>query len=104
MRLTLLLLVDALRHDYVERTQFLRALAGAGATARLREDFGFVPRAAYFGGLSPEQYGFTNMYCCDPVASPFGIARGPPASRLGRTVEDCPHHAGLDRRRAHRRV
>lgn len=87
-RLTLVLLVDALRHDYVERTTALRRLAASGTTGRLREDFGFVPRAAYFGGLSPEEYGFTNMYCADPAASPFGVARGLPSSRFGSEVEE----------------
>src|SRR5262245_28223102 len=46
--LTLLLLVDALRPDYVARAPALKGLAAASATGRLRECFGFVPRAAYF--------------------------------------------------------
>src|SRR6185369_1740114 len=86
-RLTLLLLVDALRPDYVARAPYLKHLAASGATGVLRECFGFVPRAAYFGGLNAEQYGFTNMYCFDPVGSPFGLARTLPASPAGAMVE-----------------
>src|SRR5437667_10008811 len=83
-RLTLLLLVDALRADYVTRAPYLKHLAGISATGVLRECFGFVPRAAYFGGLGAEQYGFTNMYCFDPVESPFSMARALPSSRAAR--------------------
>src|ERR1051326_8370404 len=86
-RLTLLLLVDALRPDDVARAPGLKRLAAASATGALRECFGFVPRAAYFGGLDAEQYGFTNMYCFDPARSPFGLARALPASRADAVLE-----------------
>ena len=86
--LTLLLLIDACRRDYLDRTSFLRRLAEDSRYGALREDFGFVPRAAYFGGLTPGQFGFTNMFCFDPAASPFGVARGLPSSRLGRVAEE----------------
>lgn len=85
--LTLLLLVDALRPDYVARTQFLKQFAATSSTGVLRECFGFVPRAAYFGGLSAEQYGFTNMFCFDPAHSPFTMASALPASPAGATIE-----------------
>jgi hypothetical protein len=103
-RLTLLVLVDAFRHDYVERTRYIRRIASVGARGRLREDFGFVPRAAYFGGLTPAQSGFTNMYCYDPGATPFGIARGLPASRWGRAVEDLLGLRGFVDSEARRRL
>jgi hypothetical protein len=74
--LTLMVLIDALRPDYVGQTRFLRDLARQSATGQLRECFGFVPRAAYFGGLSAEQFGFTNMFCYDPAQSPFKAAPG----------------------------
>ena len=86
--LTLLLLIDAFRRDYVDRTSHIRQLASEGRAGALKEDFGFVPRAAYFGGLTPAQSGFTNMFCFDPAASPFGVARGVPSSTQGRIVED----------------
>src|SRR5438477_7586327 len=86
-RLTLLLLVDALRPDYVTWAPYLKHLAGLSATGVLRECFGFVPRAAYFGGLNAEQYGFTNMYCCNPAESPFTMARTLPSSQVGAMVE-----------------
>ena len=73
-RLTLCVLLDAFRPDYLRHAPYLRAIAG-DAPAELREPFGFLPRAAYFGGLTPEQVGFTNMYVYDPEDSPFGMAR-----------------------------
>jgi hypothetical protein len=79
--LTLLLLVDAFRPDYLRDAPFLSQLAERSVTGRLRETFGFLPRAAYFGGLSAEQFGFTNMFCCDMARSPFAVARWlPPAA------------------------
>lgn len=75
-RLTLVLLLDAFRFDYVGRTSFIRDLASRSRQGAMREHFGFLPRAAYFGGLDPGEAGFTNMFCCDPEASPFGLARG----------------------------
>jgi hypothetical protein len=75
-RLTLVLLLDAFRPDYVGRTSFIRDLASRSRHGAMREHFGFLPRAAYFGGLDPSEAGFTNMFCCDPEASPFGVARG----------------------------
>jgi predicted AlkP superfamily pyrophosphatase or phosphodiesterase len=80
--LTLLLMVDAFRPDYLRDAPFLRSLAATGATGRLREPFGFLPHAAYFAGLSPEQYGYTNLWCYDPRRSPFSLARRLPAGSL----------------------
>ncbi len=74
-KLVLGILLDAFRHDYLRHTNFLRKLAGKSFTGKLREQFGFCPRAAYFGGLEPGQSGFTNMYWLDPARSPFSIAR-----------------------------
>lgn len=75
-RLTLLLFVDALRPDYVERTQFLKSLAADSGTGQLRERFGFVQHPAYFGGIP--DFPFTNQYCFDPDRSPFQMARALP--------------------------
>lgn len=84
---TLMLLVDALRADYVERMPFLRSLAERSAVGALRECFGFVPRQAYFGGLDASTYGYTNMYRHDPAASPFRAARGVAMP----VMEECRH-------------
>lgn len=73
-QLTLMILVDALRPDYLMHAPYLRGLAAQSATGVFREGFGFVPRQAYFGGLSTAEYGFTNMYCFDPDQSPFRSA------------------------------
>ena len=78
-----MLLIDAFRADYVQYTPYIRGLTMAGAGGVCRECFGFVPRAAYFGGLSPAEYGFSNMYCFDPDNSPFSIAGSLPADLTG---------------------
>lgn len=83
--LVLAVLVDAFKPEYLRHAPFLRGLASHGWTGRLREDFGFVPRAAYFGGLDAGAYGFTNMFALDPSASPFRAARGLP--RVGPWLE-----------------
>lgn len=80
-RLTLCLLLDAFRPDYLRHAPYLRGLGGG--RAELREPFGFLPRAAYFGGLTPAEAGFTNMYAYDPSRSPFGLARAFSASTAG---------------------
>jgi hypothetical protein len=56
----------------------MRTLAATSRVGTMREYFGFLPRAGYFGGLGPSDTGFTNMYSCDPAGSPFGMARGLP--------------------------
>jgi hypothetical protein len=73
--MTLLLLLDAFRPDYLRHTPFIRSLAQESATGFMRECFGFLPRAAYFGGLDAAQSGFTNMYCFDPENSVFSSTR-----------------------------
>lgn len=96
-RLTLTLLVDAFRPDYLRYAPFIRSLAGAGA-GELREPFGFLPRAAYFGGLTPEQYGYSNMYAFDPARSPFQVARALPTRRCGaHALEALDVRAFIDR-------
>jgi hypothetical protein len=73
--MVLFLLVDAFRASYLPRTKYLRRLAGQGALGSLREPFGFLPRAAYFAGLTPSEFGFSNIFSCNPAKSPFGMAR-----------------------------
>lgn len=99
-----MVLVDALRADYVQRTTHLQRRATAAATGALRECFGFVPRAAYFAGLDAEQYGFTNMFCFDPERSPFGVARSLPASSRGAVVEGAVGLRGFVEEQARAKV
>jgi hypothetical protein len=68
-------LVDALRHDYVSRTRFLRELADRSLVGQLEEPFGFCPRGAYFGGRSMAGQGFTHLFHFDPDRSVFGWTR-----------------------------
>jgi predicted AlkP superfamily pyrophosphatase or phosphodiesterase len=74
-KMLLVILLDAFRHDYLRHTRYLRSLAHTSLIGRLREPFGFCPRAAYFGGIEPSQSGFTNMFWLDPENSPFSLAK-----------------------------
>lgn len=68
-------LVDALRHDYVGRTRFLRRIAAESVTGQIEEPFGFCPRGAWFGGLTMAAQGYTNLFRYDPANSPFAFTR-----------------------------
>lgn len=56
-RLVMMVMVDALRHDYItaEDAPFLHRMAQSGVRGSLAPSFGFEPDAAYFAGLSPEE-------------------------------------------------
>lgn len=97
-RLTLLILVDAFRPDYLRDAPRLRRLAGEAETGRLREPFGFVPRAAYFGGLSPEALGYSNMFRQADGDTPFAAAAGLPPAAIDALGPPMPVRAFLDRR------
>jgi len=53
----LMIMVDALRHDYIteEDAPFLHSLAQKGAYGSLIPSFGFEPDGAYLAGLDPEE-------------------------------------------------
>lgn len=53
----LMVMVDALRHDYVtpQDAPFLHAMGVAGRMGSLAPSFGFEPDAAYFAGLTPQE-------------------------------------------------
>jgi len=75
-------LLDAFRPDYLNRSRFLKKLSRRTALGELEEPFGFVPRPAYFGGLTPSEYGATNMFLHDPEDSPFGMAKFLPEKEI----------------------
>jgi hypothetical protein len=56
-RTVLMVMVDALRHDYVteEDAPFLHGLAHRGGHGSLVPSFGFEPDGAYLAGLDPEE-------------------------------------------------
>ncbi len=74
------ILVDALNPVYLVHMPSLAKLAREGTSGRMREPLGFTPREAYFGGLSPNEVGYTHMF--RPHASgafnPFSLAKGIP--------------------------
>ena len=77
----LLLLLDAFRPDYLQKTAFLRYLAASGAKGVFQEPFGFCPRGTYFGGLSPGEVGYAFTFWNDRANSPFQSARLLPDDR-----------------------
>jgi predicted AlkP superfamily pyrophosphatase or phosphodiesterase len=69
--IALLVLLDAFRPDYLWRTEFLRDLARRGGSGAMEEPFGFLPRSAYFGGLTPNDTGYSNIFAREAWRSPF---------------------------------
>ena len=53
----IMVMVDALRHDYITRSNapFMHDLASSGLHGSLVPSFGFEPDGAYFSGLDPEE-------------------------------------------------
>ncbi len=72
---TVLLLVDALRWDYLNpsETPYLCSLADSPHTlsGRTQEPFGFQTRPAFFAGLYPEASDISTMFVYSPRTSPY---------------------------------
>jgi hypothetical protein len=68
-------LVDALRHDYLERgeTPFLARLAASGTARPLETILGYsdAVRATAFTGLPPDELGYWMEYRFSPAETPF---------------------------------
>ena len=56
-KLVLMIMVDALRHDYINDTDapFIHKLSSEGIFGKLQPSFGFEPDGAYFAGLHPDE-------------------------------------------------
>lgn len=56
-RLVMMVMVDALRHDYITAADapFLHRMAQSGLTGSLAPSFGFEPDGAYLAGQTPEE-------------------------------------------------
>ena len=69
----LLVLVDGLRHDYLNPADapFLHELSSNNWSCRLHETYAFELRPAFLAGLQPEECGIANMFLHDPKGSPF---------------------------------
>lgn len=70
---TLLVLVDGLRHDYVNPVDapFLYSLSELNPCGAVQETFAFQLRPAFLAGLHPEQCGIAHLYLYDPEHSPY---------------------------------
>lgn len=88
----LVVLIDALRHDYLSpaASPFLHTYRERGYFRRLRPTFGFEPDAAYLAGLYPDEANGGAQYWLDFEASPFRAFRGVPP-----LLNSLPH--GADR-------
>lgn len=74
---TVMIHVDALRHDYVtpEDMPFLHSLASSGISTDLIAPFGFEPDGAYLTGREPEDYEGGVHFVYSPETSPYGFLR-----------------------------
>lgn len=68
-----IVLVDALRHDYVTEKDmpFLYSLKARSRFANVIETFAFQTRPAFFAGLEPDQSGICYLFEHNPQFSPF---------------------------------
>jgi predicted AlkP superfamily pyrophosphatase or phosphodiesterase len=102
-----ILLIDALRHDYIdaERTPFLHTLKESATRATVIESFSFQTRPAYFAGLEPEESNICNLYEYNRELSPFSFLSpfAPLTRLLDKTGLDC-YCRGVIRRTAKRRA
>jgi hypothetical protein len=83
----LCILVDALRHDYLDRpeTPRLTQIARAGTSRKLRPILGYSDaiRAVIFSGQYPDEHGYWMEYCYRPESSPWaGMSRWATLDRL----------------------
>lgn len=76
-KVTIAILVDGLRHDYItkEDSPFLYSLAQTGISGSVKETFAFQLRPAFFAGLYPEDCDVAHLYYYDPKNSPFKFTK-----------------------------
>ncbi len=86
-RLGYVILLDALRHDFIDpdRTPFLASLKQRARSATVIETFAFQTRPSYFAGLEPEESNICHLFEFNPEASPFVFLR--PLAPLANLVE-----------------
>ncbi len=93
---TVMIHVDALRHDYVtaEDMPFLHSLAQQGVSGSIIPPFGFEPDGAYFTGRTPEEYEGGVHFVFSPDTTPYRFARFLPDwfDRLGPYVSYAFRH------------
>jgi len=87
-KLTVLLQVDAFRHDYLEKnsTPFLYSLFKDSGSGVLKPTFGFEPDAAYIAGLYPDEADGGAQFWFDADMSPFKIFQYAP-----KVLSNLPH-------------
>jgi len=72
-KITILILIDALRYDYISdsNSPYLKVLTQTGISGRLMPTFGFEPDAAYITGLFPDESDGGAQFWFNPESSPF---------------------------------
>ena len=75
--LTVAILVDALRHDFITKrdSPFLSSLLNNGVGGEIKEPFAFIMHPTWFAGLYPETSGKSLVYWYSPHASPYKFTR-----------------------------
>jgi hypothetical protein len=77
-----IILIDALRHDFIDQESmpFVNMLASRAARATVVETYAFQTRPAFFAGLTPDESGICHLFKFSPKDSPFAFLS--PASKL----------------------
>lgn len=75
MEITVQLLLDGCRFDYLKHTVFLKEKAKDAYLARTEETFGFQTRPAFLAGVYPETSQICHAFLYSPETSPFQLFR-----------------------------
>lgn len=75
--ITITVLVDALRHDFITRedSPFLYSLLGKSITGNIKEPFAFIMHPTWFAGLCPETSNKSQFYWYFPTTSPYKFTK-----------------------------
>ena len=77
MKKAFIIMLDALRHDYINPsyTPFLASLLEKSNRATVIETYAFQTRPAYFAGLTPDQSEICHLFEFNPTISPFSFLK-----------------------------
>jgi len=77
MSITIAILIDALRHDFItiEDSPFLYSLSGKSITGKIKEPFAFIMHPTWFAGLYPQTSNKSQYYWYSPDTSPYKFTK-----------------------------
>jgi hypothetical protein len=80
--ITVFILIDAFRPDYIKKAPFIAKLSGTGLSGSLIPPFGFMSTSgAIFAGLDPEKSNLCHKFCLNRESSPFRFIPPLPAGK-----------------------